>query len=104
MEKMKEIECFPYSGKELRKKIEKLYQVDPAENAFINIDKSKCNSCGKCIELCPVGCIEMDSTGKATWAGLTSCAECGTCWYICPSDAIDFSYPDGGKGVILEDV
>jgi ferredoxin-like protein FixX len=33
---------------------------------------------------------------------ISKCLECGACYQVCESDAIDFHYPSGGKGVVYE--
>jgi len=32
----------------------------------------------------------------------TNCLECGACAQICESDAIDFRFPAGGTGLVIE--
>jgi ferredoxin like protein len=51
-----------------------------------------------CLFVCPVkvytledGHIIVDSTG---------CLECGTCKVVCPTDALEWTYPRGGFGII----
>lgn len=52
-----------------------------------NIDNKACNSCGKCISVCPSDAIEFTSNGKAC-IDLTNCTQCGKCVAICPQNAI----------------
>jgi ferredoxin-like protein FixX len=30
------------------------------------------------------------------------CLECAACWEICEQEAIDFWYPKGGTGIVIE--
>ena len=47
----------------------------------------KCVSCGKCVRICPMGCIGED--GKTTLNG--ECILCLRCQSVCPVDAIRFA-------------
>lgn len=70
---------------------------------FISCDESKCNGCGRCTLVCSVNLWSMNG-GKAKlsskYQGL--CLECAGCWEICEPEAIDFWYPKGGTGVVIE--
>ncbi|MGN0476877.1 MAG: 4Fe-4S binding protein [Ruminococcus sp.] len=46
----------------------------------------KCNACGKCIPLCPQGCI---SKGTPFVIQQEHCLHCGNCLTICPVNAIE---------------
>ena len=50
------------------------------------IDKPKCNLCGKCVEICAFGAIEMVS-GKPK-VNEFFCEGCGACEVVCPQKAI----------------
>jgi NAD-dependent dihydropyrimidine dehydrogenase PreA subunit len=52
---------------------------------MVKIDASKCNSCGTCIEICPVEGVKIID-GKAV--ANEQCVECGTCINCCPTQAI----------------
>ncbi|MEJ2276397.1 MAG: 4Fe-4S binding protein [Candidatus Lokiarchaeota archaeon] len=69
---------------------------DPHYN-FINIDQEKCIGCGYCVNVCLGECYRI-LNNKAIIQSLNRCLECSACWYICPENAIDFNYPQGGKG------
>ncbi|HPN84117.1 MAG TPA: NADH-quinone oxidoreductase subunit NuoB [Victivallales bacterium] len=49
----------------------------------------KCSQCMKCLELCPVSCIER--SGKSVAIDIGSCIFCGKCEKICPDKTIKFS-------------
>ncbi len=45
-----------------------------------------CNSCGSCIEICPVEAISMDEQAKVN---SEACLGCGLCATVCPEDSIE---------------
>jgi heterodisulfide reductase subunit A len=49
----------------------------------------KCNSCGECLEFCPVKAIE--ATAKKFAVNQISCIGCGICVPKCPKQAIDLN-------------
>lgn len=70
---------------------------------FIKFDESACDGCGRCALVCSMGLWSMKG-GKARLApGYQQlCLECAGCWEICEREAVDFSYPKGGTGVVIE--
>lgn len=70
---------------------------------FIAYDREKCNGCGLCALVCSFNLWAVKA-GRAKLAAHYQrlCVECGACWEICEPGAIDFSYPKGGTGVIIE--
>ena len=48
---------------------------------------SKCNGCGLCARICPVGNIEMID-GRPAWRG--KCEQCFACFHWCPQNAIQY--------------
>jgi len=54
----------------------------------LNVDSSACNSCSRCIQVCPYDAIEFGENGKAI-IDETKCTQCGECVKICPKDAIN---------------
>lgn len=54
----------------------------------VRIDKDKCVKCKKCIEVCPMFCIDEKSLeeGKAKF----TCSKCGKCIDNCPKNAISY--------------
>lgn len=70
---------------------------------FISYDKEKCNGCGKCALVCSFKLWSVKD-GKARLAPRYQqlCLECAACWDICEPEAIDFSYPPGGTGIVIE--
>jgi ferredoxin len=49
------------------------------------VDARKCNTCGTCQEVCPVGAITIDSMAIVNRA---VCTGCGRCVEECPREAI----------------
>jgi MinD superfamily P-loop ATPase len=70
---------------------------------FISFDESKCDGCGRCALVCSFSLWTVKN-GKARLAPKYQelCLECAGCWEICEPEAIDFWYPKGGTGVIIE--
>lgn len=60
---------------------------DKVNNPEYNVDKSACNSCGACVNVCPRDAIEIGEDGKAI-IDQTKCNQCGKCIAVCPEDAI----------------
>lgn len=52
-----------------------------------NIDRSSCNGCGRCVQVCPVNAIEIDNNGKAV-IDQTLCKQDGLCVRACPQNAV----------------
>lgn len=61
--------------------------IEPVFDGQITIDDSKCPwDCQKCIEVCPVSCIERE--GEKVFLKQDRCAFCGACVNVCDQDAI----------------
>ncbi len=52
-----------------------------------HVKETKCVSCGKCAELCPLNNIVLPD-GKPTWGNL--CTHCMACINRCPTEAIEY--------------
>jgi ferredoxin len=52
-----------------------------------NIDRSACNGCGRCVQVCPYNAIEIDNNGKAV-IDQTLCKQDGLCVRACPQNAV----------------
>lgn len=55
---------------------------------------SKCISCGKCVEACPLNNIELKD-GKPIWS--KTCTHCMACICRCPTEAIEYSTKSHGQ-------
>lgn len=82
---------------------ELVYHKESDTGEFILLDEERCDGCGMCALVCSVGLWSVKD-GKARLAprygGL--CLECAACWEICEREAIDFSYPAAGSGVVIK--
>jgi len=54
---------------------------------LIKVDSEKCNTCGQCIEFCPVDVFEIIK-GKSFPSRPENCLGCGTCVAVCKNKAI----------------
>ncbi|MCR4419225.1 MAG: 4Fe-4S dicluster domain-containing protein [Clostridia bacterium] len=91
-------------GAKVRELLQGKYEVIPKTKEHIKVDRNKCIGigCQICYIICPTGSYEMEE-GKAVWKhGMALCGECGACRYVCPVDAIDWSYPEAGTGIVLK--
>ena len=64
-----------------------LFSCKKPSTVEFNIDKSACNGCGRCLQVCPYDAIELDSNGKAV-IDQTLCKQDGLCVKACPQNAI----------------
>ncbi len=89
-------------GPKVRELLKGKYEVIPKTKEHIKVDPDKCIGCGICYIVCPTGSFEMVN-GKAVWKyGMEVCGESGVCRYVCPVDAITWSYPESGTGIVLK--
>ncbi len=52
------------------------------------VNNNLCTSCGTCVGVCPVSCIEMDRNCEPQLSG--ECIDCGLCLEFCPAVLFDF--------------
>lgn len=71
-----------------------------SENAAVNINYSKCNNCGLCVEVCKdLTLLMKDEKVIVNSKPLFGCIGCGQCVAVCPSDAITIN----GRTLTMED-
>jgi ferredoxin like protein len=91
-------------GAQVRELVKGKYQIIPKTKEHIKVNTNKClgMTCQLCYITCPTGSFDMVGD-KAEWKyGMEFCGECGTCRYVCPVNAIDWSYPEAGTGIVLK--
>jgi len=76
----------------LKTKIDKTESISVA---YPEIDKSKCDFCGKCSEFCAYNAIAVVPNNVLVFPEL--CHSCGGCKLVCPKDAISWQKRDIGK-------
>ncbi|MBF0522304.1 MAG: nitroreductase family protein [Candidatus Omnitrophica bacterium] len=62
--------------------------------SFFTVDKSKCCSDGICVDVCPIGILQMDASGQMpvpVEGAENLCINCGHCLAVCPQGAISLS-------------
>lgn len=61
------------------------------------VDAERCNRCGKCAKVCPVGNIACEPGQTPHWQHNGMCTTCFACYHHCPAHAIDFGHRTKGK-------
>jgi ferredoxin like protein len=75
-----------------------------SERPHITVDTDVCRSCTTkaCVHACPADLFVPTSEGGILF-NYEQCFECGTCYQVCNGEnAISWSYPDGGYGVVFK--
>jgi ferredoxin len=67
----------------------------PTENVRIFINKTMCNGCGLCGEVCPFGLPVPAGSGKYKIKKPELCTECSACQRNCPTSAIIMQEQEG---------
>lgn len=71
--------------------------------AHITVDGDSCRGCTTkaCVTACPADLFVPTSDGGILF-NYEQCFECGTCYLVCNTEgAIEWTYPDGGHGVVF---
>ncbi len=71
-----------------------LKQVQTNEKAVLN--KSKCNGCKKCLNVCNFGAILWDNKKNKPIFNSMLCEGCGACQLVCPNNAINLKKVNNG--------
>lgn len=85
------------SGNKLEVKLATVkFHID--KNPHIKIKLELCTACVKkpCL-ICPADCYKLE--GETLIFSHEGCLECGTCREVCPAGAVEWSYPEKGRGV-----
>lgn len=70
---------------------------------FITLDEEKCVGCRNCVIICGMDLWRMNN-GKAELSPdyKRLCTECASCYTVCDFDAIEFTFPPPGYGIVYE--
>jgi ferredoxin-like protein FixX len=70
---------------------------------FISVDHEKCMGCGNCVIICGMNLWKIrDSKAMLRRDYKKFCTECASCYTVCDYDAIEFTFPPGGYGIVYE--
>ena len=58
----------------------------------VSWNKNKCNHCGACVSICPVGAITMNKETYQVEFNYQECVVCGYCVDACPVQAIEIIF------------
>lgn len=81
----------------------KLVTVIESPVDFIWVDHEKCVGCGNCVIVCGMDLWKIRD-GKAVLASdyRKHCTECASCYTACDYEAIEFSFPPAGYGIVYQ--
>ena len=83
--------------------LEGLTKRIPGTGNFITIDYNKCNNCDRCLIICVMNLWRRKEGKINIIDGYQSkCLECAACYQVCDARAINFQYPNGGTGIVIE--
>ena len=83
--------------------LEDLSKRIPGTGNFISIDNTKCNNCDRCLIICVMN-LWQKREGKISIVDdyQSKCLECAACFQVCDAGAIQFNFPAGGTGIVIE--
>ncbi|MBE6126213.1 MAG: 4Fe-4S dicluster domain-containing protein [Erysipelotrichaceae bacterium] len=54
----------------------------------VEVNKEICIGCGACVDVCPVGALQLNEEDGKAESDETICIDCGACMGTCPMEAI----------------
>ena len=70
---------------------------------FIKLDQDKCMGCKNCVTICGMNLWKIRKGKAVLEKGYKKyCTECASCYTVCDFDAIDFTFPPAGYGIVYE--
>ena len=76
----------------------------PDDTSHLIPDNNYCLKCQNrvCEYICPAKVYEWDAVKSVLNVAYENCLECGACKISCPFNAIDWRYPNAGKGITFK--
>ncbi len=79
----------------------KLVTVKPAKGHHIVHDEDSCTACGNCLTVCSMNLWQTRNGSIRLAPDYRSyCLECASCYNVCEAEAIAFTFPEAGYGVV----
>lgn len=59
----------------------------------LRFDRSKCNGCGRCVDICPGDLLKIDENGMSSIRNQADCWDCMACVKSCLNGALETRLP-----------